>query len=196
MAEKPKMHTSTAEKELDKAQAQFDAFDQNIKDMTLDRMNSASKLEMEPQTQISQADRAKMKDIYLKPSRSISSKEKFNENYRKEYEYDKEYVYFEAEHKEIIGEKIEIWTKPYAGMPAEFWEVPTNKPVWGPRYLAEQIKRCNYHRFKMQENVATGTDGMGTQYYGAMAVDMIVPRLDARKATKNISVFMGGTRNF
>ena len=33
MAEKPKAHTSLAEKELDKAEKQFDAFDQNIKDV-------------------------------------------------------------------------------------------------------------------------------------------------------------------
>jgi len=191
MAEK--LTQKTVDKELDKAQQQFETFDQNIKDMTLDRMNMAPKLEMEPQTQISQADRNKMKDIYLKPARSINSKEKFNENYRKEYEYDKEYVYFEAEHKEIIGETIDMWTKPYAGMPAEYWQVPTNKPIWGPRYLAEQIKRCNYHRFTMQ-NTVQGADGMG-QYYGSMAVDTVVPRLDARKATKNISVFMG-SKNF
>jgi len=187
------MAKTTVDKELDKAQAQFDAFDQNIKDMTLDRMNMAPKLEMEPQTQISQADRAKMKDIYLKPARSISSKEKFNEAYRKEYEYDKEYVCFEAEHKEIIGETIDMWTKPYAGMPAEYWQVPTNKPIWGPRYLAEQIKRCNYHRFTMQ-NTVQGADGLG-QYYGSMAVDTTVQRLDARKANTNVSVFMG-SRNF
>lgn len=189
-----KVTKTTVDKELDKAQQQFEAFDQNIKDMTLDRMNMATKLEMEPQTQISQADRNKMKDIYLKPARSISSKEKFNENYRKEYDYDKEYVYFEAEHKEIIGETIDMWTKPYAGMPAEYWQVPTNKPIWGPRYLAEQIKRCNYHRFTMKQTIGTGSDGFG-EYYGSMAVDTIVPRLDARKATKNVSVFMGN-RNF
>jgi len=86
-----------------------------------------------------------------------------------------------------------MWTKPYAGMPAEYWRVPTNKPIWGPRYLAEQIKRCNYHRFTMQ-NTVQGADGMG-QYYGAMAVDTTVQRLDARKANTNVSVFMG-SRNF
>ena len=190
MADKPKMTTSAAEKELDKAQAQFEVYDQNIKDLTLDRMNAAPKLETEPQTQISQADRDKMKDVYLKPTRTIGSKEKFNENYRKDYEYDKEYVQFEAENKEIIGETIDIWTKPYAGMPAEYWRVPTNKPIWGPRYLAEQIKRANYHRLVMQQTLTTGADQAG-QYYGAMAVDSIVQRLDSRPVSTKRSVFMG-----
>lgn len=189
-----KTHTTTAEKELDKAQEQFQAFDQSIKDMTLDRMNAAPKEESEPQTQISQRDRDKMKDIYLKPARSINSKEKFNENYRKEYEFDKEYVQFEAENKEIIGETIDLWTKPYAGMPAEYWNVPTNKPIWGPRYLAEQIKRCNYHRLTMQQTVSSGADYAG-QYYGAMAVDTTVQRLDARPVSTKRSVFMGA-KNF
>lgn len=185
-----KTHTTTAEKELQKAQDQFESFDNSIKDMTFDRMNATPKQETESQTQISQKDRDKMKDIYLKPARSISSKEKFNENYRKDYEHDKEYVQFEAENKEIIGETIDLWTKPYAGLPAEYWNVPTNKPVWGPRYLAEQIKRCNYHRFTMQQSVMTNSNSAG-QFYGAMAVDTTIQRLDARPVSTRKSFFMG-----
>ena len=45
----------------------------------------------------------------------------------------------------------------------------------------------------MKETVQ-GADGMG-QYYGSMAVDTTVQRLDARKANTNVSVFMG-SRNF
>lgn len=186
-----KTHTTTAEKELEKAQEQFESFDNSIKDMTFDRMNAAPKQETEAQIQISQKDRDKMKDIYLKPAKSINSKEKFNENYRKDYEHDKEYVQFEAENKEIIGETIDLWTKPYAGLPAEYWNVPTNKPVWGPRYLAEQIKRCNYHRFTMQQSVMTNGNSAG-QFYGAMAVDTTIQRLDARPVSTRKSFFMGG----
>lgn len=181
------------ETELEKAQKQFDAFDENLKQLTLDRANQASKLETEPTHGLSQKEIAKSQEIYLKPKRSISSREKFNEDYRDEYNYSKEYTRFIAENKEILGEKIEIWTKPFAGMPAEFWEVPVNKPVWGPKYLAEQIKRANYHTFSMNQQ-ATGTDGQA-QYYGAMVVDNVVQRLDANKATTAVPVFMGA-RNF
>ena len=104
--------------------------------------------------------------------------------------FSKEYVHFIAENKEIIGEAIELWTKPYAGLPAEYWRVPVNKPVWGPRYLAEQIKSKFYHRLVMQQNVVTGGDHMG-QYYGSMAVDTTVQRLDAYPVTSKKSVFMG-----
>lgn len=189
MAEKPKPTTSLAAQELDKAQKQFDAFDDNLKQMTHDRMNMAPKQETEPQTKLAQSEIANAKQIYLKPVKSVSSKEKFNENYREQYNFAKEYVQFIAEHKEIIGETIETWTKPFAGMPAEYWEIPSNKPVWGPRYLAEQIKRCSYHRFVMQQ-AATSADGMG-QYYGSMVADTSVQRLDAIPVSQRRSIFMG-----
>jgi hypothetical protein len=187
----PKMN-STGNKEIDKAVEQFDAFDNNLKQMTLDRMNTAPKEEIEPQTQLSQNALSKKKDIYLKPDRSISSKEKFNEKFRTEYEFQKQFVQFIAENKEIIGETIELWTKPFPGMPAEFWKVPCNKPLWGPRYLAERIANCKYHRFVMQQHVSTGADGMG-QYYGGMAVDTTVPRLDALPVNERKSIFMGAS---
>lgn len=184
---------TSSEKEIEKVEEQFEKFDDNIKQMTLDRMNQAKVEDLEPQTKISQKDLEKQKDIYLKPKRAISSKEKFNEKFREEYEFAKEYVCFIAEHKEIIGETIELWTKPFPGLPAEEWAVPTNKPLWGPRYLAEQIHKCKYHRFYMDQNQSTGTDGH-VQYYGAMAVDKVIHRLDAMPASTRKSIFMGSTK--
>ncbi len=186
-----KTASSSAEQELQKVGQQFEKFDSEVKSMTLDRMNAAPIEETEPQTKLSQKDIEKSKQIYLKPLRAIGSREKFNEDYRKEYDKNKEYVHFIAEHKEIIGETIEIWTKPFAGMPAEYWNVPTNKPVWGPRYLAEQITRCRHHRLVMKDNV-TNSDGYG-QYYGTMAVDTTIQRLDARPVNTTKSIFMGAT---
>jgi hypothetical protein len=187
--EKPKASSKSAQSELDKAEKQFEAFEQNVKDLTLDRMNTAPKQESEPQTKLSSKEIDKAKGIWLKPHKSIGCRDKFNEKFRESYTFDKEYVQFVAENKEIIGDQIEIWTRPYGGMPAEFWQVPTNKPVWGPRYLAEQIKRKNYHRLIMQQS-STGGDGMG-QYYGQMAVDTTVQRLDAVPVSSRKSIFMG-----
>lgn len=189
MADKPNPKSSLAEKELDKAEKQFKEFEDNINSLTMDRMNQAPKLEQEPIHKIAQADIADAKDIYLKPFRSISSREKFNEDYRSDYNHAKEYVYFIAEHREIIGEDIDVWTKPFAGMPCEWWKVPVGKPVWAPRYVAERIKGCSYHRLSMQ-NTVTDSTGMG-QFYGQMAVDTTIQRLDALPATKKRSIFMG-----
>lgn len=198
---KSKTNSTLAERELDKAEKQFDDFDKNIKEMTLDRMNEASTKETEQQTKIAQSDRDKMKDVYLKPKRSLppgvnpktGEKEKFNEKFRSDYEFAKEYVQFVAENKEIIGEAIETWTKPFPGMNCEFWEVPTNKPVWGPRYLAERISGCKYHRFQMQDNLTNSSDGRA-QFYGTMAVDTTIQRLDAIPVSQRKSIFMGSNK--
>lgn len=188
--DKSKVKNSTSEQELDRAQAQFEAFDSQIKSMTMDRLNETPRQEYEPQTQMSSKQIERSKDVYLTPERSIAGRDRFNEDYRKEYEFKKELVHFTAENREIIGECIEIWTRPFGGMPAEFWKVPVNKPVWGPRYLAEQIKRKFYHRLVMQENRIVGSDGAG-QYYGSLAADTTVQRLDAHPVSDRKTIFMG-----
>lgn len=175
--------------ELDTAIQNVDAFNASVEQMTLDRMNQAPKEEVEPQTKLSQSELAKKQDIYLKPKRTIGCKEKFNERYRADYEFAKEYVQFIAENKEIIGEDIDLWTRPFPGVAAEEWIVPTNKPVWGPRYLAEQITKCKYHRLTMKDQTYSG-DHNG-KYYGVMAVETTINRLDALPVSTKRSLFMG-----
>ncbi len=189
---RPKSKSSFGEKELDKAQEQFQQFDENIKAMTLDRMNEAPKEDKEQQTKMAQSDISKQNGVYLKPSKTIGCRDKFNEKFREAYNFAKEYVNFIAENKEIIGETIDIWTRPFGGMPVEYWNVPTNKPIWGPRYLAENIKKATYHRLVMQDSSITGGDNVG-KYYGAMAVDTTIQRLDAHPVSQKRSIFMGSS---
>ena len=179
-----------ARKDIEQAIEDVKAFDQSVANLTLDRANEAKKEETELQVPLSTKEIEKSKDIYLKPNRAHFSVEKFNEKFRKDYEHEKEYVYFIAENKEVIGEDITIWTKPFAGLPAEEWIVPVNKPIWGPRYLAEQISRCNYHILTMQKS-SQGSDHAG-QYYGQMVADKTVSRLEARSVNaKNKNIFLG-----
>lgn len=187
---KPKVN-SAGERELERAAEQLKEFESQVKELTMDRMNLAPKQEVEPQTKMAMSEIDKSKNIYLKPQKSIGTPQKFNEKFRESYEFDKEYVQFIAENKEIVGENIEIWTRPYGGMPAEYWEVPTNKPVWGPRYLAEQIRRKYYHRMKTEDKVV-GSDSVGTMY-GQMVVDTTIPRLTAEPVSSKRSVFMGNS---
>jgi len=186
---RPEVSSGFAQKELDKAEKQFEAFDENIKSLTKDRMDMAPKEEADPQFKMSQNQIARTNDFYLKPKKRIGSKEKFNEQYREAYNFDKEFVHFMAQNNEIIGEGITIWTKPYAGVPAEEWDVPVNKPVWGPRYLAEQIKRKYYHRLVMKDH-SHSVDGMGT-YTGVLAADTTVQRLDCHPVSEKKTLFMG-----
>jgi hypothetical protein len=195
MKETPKPQNSESAREIEKAKSQFDAFDAGVQQMTMDRMNEAPKEETEPQTKLSQNQIANSKDIYLKPKRTVSSREKFNENFRSDYEYAKQYVQFIAENKELIGESMELWTKPFAGVSAEEWVVPANKPVWGPRYLAEQLNRKFYHRLVMQETKNTGADGIGN-YYGSMAADTTIARIEARPVTTARTTFFGSSGKF
>lgn len=196
MTEGKRSYKTSSEKELDKAQEQFTAFDESVKAMTLDRMNEAPKKELEPQTKLAQSQIDKNNNMYLKPIRTVSCspKDKFNEKFREDYNHAKEYVNFTAENKEVIGEAIDIWTRPFGGMPAEEWKVPTNRPVWGPRYLANQIKNCTYHTLTMQQNTAVGGDYAGN-YYGSMAVQSTVQRLDAHPVSARKQIFMG-SNNF
>jgi hypothetical protein len=191
---KPVPKTSLAEKELDKAQQQFEKFDEDIQAMTMDRMNEAPKKEVEPQTKLAQKDVENMNDHYLKPHRVISCREPFNEKFRSAYEFDKEYVHFIAENREIPQEAIDMWTRPYPGVSAEWWKIPVNKPIWAPRYVAEQVKRKSYHRLVMQENQSSG-QAMGgqAQFYGTMAVDTTIQRLDAIPVSNRKSIFMGAS---
>jgi hypothetical protein len=189
MAEKitPKVVKS----EIERAGEQFDKFDANVKELTLDRMNEAPKLETEG-TKISQKELSNSKEIYLKPERYIEPKEKFNEKFRKAYEFAKEYVRFIASNNELRDSPIEMWTKNFAGINCEFWRVPVNKPVWGPRYLAEQIRKCSYHRLRMDEGRPTEETQVGT-IVGAMVADCTINRLDATPAAETKSIFMGAS---
>jgi hypothetical protein len=186
---KLEVQNSVGQQEVEKAKEQFDHFDKEIQSMTLDRMNLTKRPETESSLKVSQQELERSNGLYLKPIKSIGCRDKFNERFRAAYEYDKEYVNFTAKHNELIGEEIEIWTRPYGGMPAEEWKVPTNKPVWGPRYLAEQIKRKFHHRLVMTENTHSST-GVG-QFYGSMAADTTIQRLDAHPVSQRKSVFMG-----
>lgn len=188
--QKPDPKNSESAKEIKRIEKQLDSFNENVESLTLDNMNKAKKFEIEPQTKLSQQDIFHATDIFLKPFKTIGCQDKFNERYRDAWDFDKQTVFFIAENKEIQGELLELWTKPYAGVPAEFWKIPANKPVHGPRYLAEQIKRCTYHTLTMKKGVTTGVDEFG-EYQGVMAASNTVQRLDAIPASKQRSIFMG-----
>lgn len=176
-------------KDLQKAVEKVDAFDASVAALTMDELSKTKKEECEPQVKQSNRELSKEDGLYLKPDKRINSKEPFNEKYRNECNFKSEYVSFVAENKEIIGETLELWTKPFAGLSAEFWKVPTNKKVWGPRYLAEQISRKNYTRLTMEDRTVS-SDSMGT-YTGQMVASNKIIRLDARpvRSTSRDSMF-------
>lgn len=195
-AAKPKVN-SASQKELDKCAAQVDAFNDSVKAMTHDRLNSAPRPESEGHN-LSSKQINNAPEHYLKPKRTIHAinaktgeRDQFNEKFRADWDFKKEYVQFIFYNNELTGETTTIWTKPFAGIPAEEWEVPPNRPIWGPRYLAEQIKRKFYHRLKMENQVI---DMSGNTVSGAIAVDTTIQRLDAHPVSSGRkSLFMGAS---
>jgi hypothetical protein len=189
---KPKLSNSKSQQELDRVEKEFNGFQDQVKDLTLDRMNAAPKLEEEQQTKLSQKEIQNSNVTYLKPYRVEFSREPFDEKWRKEYEHAKERVDFIAENKEVQGETIDLCTKKFPGQPVEFWKVPTNKIVNGPRYLAEQIKSASYHVLSMDEGQTTSADGVAS-YTGRLVVDSVKQRLDAVPVSSRKSIFMGAS---
>jgi hypothetical protein len=187
MADRPKLNSESA-KELEKVQVQFDKFDDNVKSLT-DVNLSAPIADFEPQTKMSTREATRHEAEYIKPARTIGSKEPFNEKFRAESEQAKKYVRCIAENREIIGERCEFWTKPFPGYPAEFWQLPVNKPICVPGYVAKRLSECSYSRMTMDDSKTVSSDGMGT-YYGTMVVKDRIQRLDAR-SVGNSFVAMG-----
>ena len=185
MSRKPNVNAE-GQRELEKVEGQIQEKIDSMPTLNLEELNKAPLLEKEYKPAVKDP---KSSDIYLKPKTTISSREPFNEKFRKIYEFKKEYVYFTAYNNEIIGESINIWTKPFAGMPAQEWIVPVGKPIYAPRYVAEQIKNCKYHTYKMEENRVSGQDGRAT-YLGTMTTTNTVQRLDAMPQTEQKSIFM------
>lgn len=190
MAEKPTSRNSASEKELDKVEKQFQAFDENVKSMTLDHLNQVPKQESEASHKMTQNEIADAKDIYIQPFKSINSREKFNENYRDDYNFAMEWVYITAQNNMIINEFLQFWTKPFAGMPFEEWKVPVNKPIWVRRHVAERIKGCVHHELHMDESKRVDSNEYGDMV-GQMVAKKTIQRLDAHPATKRKSIFMG-----
>jgi hypothetical protein len=186
--ERPKVNAK-GQQELDKAQEHFDQFDAQVKALTLDERNKAPIADFEPQTKMSNREIAASAVQYIKPARSIGSREKFNEAYRQDYERAKTYVKCIVENNEIKGERVDLWTKPFPGMPAELWELPTNKPIAVPSYVAERCANCTYHVLVTEEKSITEVNSFGSMY-GAMVVKETRHRIDARPVG-NAFVSMG-----
>lgn len=184
------------QKELDKVEEQIESIESQVQSTTFDQTRAAPKHEAEPQTKLAQSEIEKSKEIYLKPKRSLppgvnpktGEKEKFNEKLRDEYNYQKEYVEFTAENHEVIGESIDLWVKKFPGTCTEEWIIPTNKPVWAPRYVRERIEDCGYTVFKASQSLHSDN---GISYTGYLEVQERKNRLSTKDVSKKKNIYMG-----
>jgi len=184
------------QKELDKVENQLSDMEGQRQSLNYDERLSAPKKEVEPQTKIAQSDMDKIDVIYLKPRRSYPPapnpktgkvEEKFNERFRAHYEYMSQRVDFTAENYEVIGEAPVLWTKPFPGVNAEEWVIPTNKPVNAPRYVKERLENCGYTVFKSSQSKISQD---GVNYDGYMEIQERKNRLDARENSRKRVISM------
>lgn len=187
---KPKVSAS-AQRELDKAEEKFEKFNEEMKAVSTEVKRDIPVEERESNTHLSSREIAKKNEIYLKPERTLADNQKFNEKFREEWNFQKEYVNFIAEHKEIIGDVIEMWTHPFGGVGAQFWKIPSNKPIWAPRYVAEQLKSKRYVRYVTQNRSTSNESGM--EFYGGLIAETHIQRLDAHPVAAKKSIFMGSS---
>lgn len=148
---KPRVN-SESEKELARADEQFQAFNENVKAMATQDKSNLPVVQEEPQTKLSTREIRKSTDYYLKPKKTLFAPgQKFNTAFTEQWNYLKEYVRFIVENKEASGEWLyDVGTRRFGGLPYEVWDIPVNKPVWGPRHLAEQLRAKVYDRFVME----------------------------------------------
>ncbi len=191
MTKKPTPNSFEMEQEIDKVESHFDSQEKILREsMSLDRLNQLPAEEAEPIHKMTQKQVSEAKDIYIQPFKTIACRDKFNEDYRDEYNYSMEWVYITAQNNMILNEYLDFWTKPFAGIPYEEWKVPVNKPIWVRRHVAERIKGCKYHELHMDQSKKVEHDEFG-DYVGQMVAKKSVQRLDAFPATKRKSIFMG-----
>jgi hypothetical protein len=190
MDKRPRVN-SEGQKKLEEVQAQLDHVVENARAVdSVEQREFLPRREREEQTKLSSAEQRK-NIIVLKPIKTLFAVgQKFDENFREDYNYDKQYVDFIYEHNEEKGSTLEIWTRPYPGVPAEFWLVPANKPVSGPRYLKNQIDNMTYITRKYVEQKSVGSDYAG-QYVGALEVQNVEERASTKEVSKKVKIFMG-----
>lgn len=184
---RPKVNAE-GQKELSVVENQIKDIQEKNQSLDYDQRLAAPKNEIEQQTKIAQSEIDKLPEIYLKPKRSFPPREKFNEKFRDEYNYQREYIQFIAENYEVIGESVDFWIKKFPGTPCEEWVLPVNKPVWAPRYVKERLEECGYTVFKASQSLKTQE---GINYEGYLEIQERKNRLNARDISKKKNIYMG-----
>lgn len=182
MKKKPNVADGLAQKEVDRLDAEFNAKEKQMSEMTQDAMKDAPLKELAPQVKISKEALEKTDAPKIVPclTRAANGKKKSEQDALRKRAW--EYIKVIAENNEVIGEDIEFWHKPMiAGEDLHFWKIPVNKPIYVPRHIAEHIRSRKYHRLKTDENIRVETNQFGDMM-GRMIATETRQRLDCRVA--------------
>lgn len=178
MAGRPRLN-SKAEQELDKVEEQLDAFNDKVKELSAEPAKLEAK-EVEPQVKFSNREINKDAKVIM-PAKTIGRRDKFNEDFRSEFNEMKQRINCIVEHIEQPGALVESWTGPWGGYQCEFWQVPVNTPVNIPKYLAKRLAACNWNILSMDEGQIRESTNEG-KFYGAPVYKDVRRRIDCRPA--------------
>lgn len=183
MARPRKVSSGMIQQEKERIDDQVTDFQQkNLESTSMDAVAAAPIKETAAQTQISAKQIEKTDAPWIKPSRSYSpgKGEKRIPQLEAEIARGKEYIKCIAENAECLGARLEFWLKKYPGEPCHFWEIPVNRPVYLPRYVAEHISTRWYSRIKMSEGAIYDVGSADGGLLNHMQVTERVRRLDCR----------------
>lgn len=160
--------------------------------------------QVDPYTKLSKRQMALADAQYVTPVKIVNrveggkhnAKNYFNEAHRPLYKKDWEWIKVVIENKESIGHPVEKWTAEWGCDPAMFWIIPTNRPVYIPRFVARSIKKCRYIQRTMEsdetkmissdnsrdiptEGAVSGPCLPGAEFYGTFKSAQYRQRLDA-----------------
>jgi len=175
-------------KDTEKAVKEVMSLHKDMNELTVDRINETAPAlkESEPQTKLSTRELAKNENIrYIEPIRKLQPFGHLPEKWKKERDYDWEYVKGIFENEVSRGEPIRFTFSKWPGDPDCVWEIPSNVPVYVPRMIAKHLsgemdprtgmQSMQYHTFDtirkaesqirkddlMENFVATGTVSRG-----------------------------------
>lgn len=87
--------------------------------------------------------------IFVEPKRKFKGLGKLPEKLKREHARAWEYVKGIYENYVVNNEPVRFWHNgDFPGDPDCLWEIPSNKPVYVPRFIAKHLEECQkYHQF-------------------------------------------------
>ena len=117
--------------------------------LTIDKIEDTPDKEPEIQTKLTHREMADELGVrYIEPKRKLGILGELPSNLEKQRARDWEYVKGIYENIDCIGEAVEFWYVLYPGDPDCLWSIPSNVPVFVPRFIAKHLEDVQkYHRF-------------------------------------------------
>jgi len=112
-----------------------------MNNLTQDEIVRHASSPVEPEVQVETLKQKALRTgaLWIEPKRKMPCLGTLPEKWKKDREYDWEYVQGIYENQIIDGEPESFWFVKWPGDPDCLWEVPCNRPVYVPRMIAHHL---------------------------------------------------------